>query len=229
MKTPTKTLTALADFLASNADRQDDTLLIFNDGLVVTVWCSDDRHLTIRSKLKQFGRFEEAKVANFSMFLLWIDVTSILDQEGNPSHDTGELGAILTLLTDGYADHRQEPIGTIHGLIANVDESYLGSIAGMGFKCDELIAWLRRKPSQLPVYIGGHRIDNTADLWQESVEEAIEWFEGQKGEWAKRKEGETAIVPTGDGHWNPVVRAVVVEEEHLILIVDDMVEFSDEE
>lgn len=101
-------VTDRAKWLSDSFPAHDGNVLhIYDDGYILVVACSADRHLTIRKTLKeQWPAIEEARSSDG--FLSVFVIPTVLSMSIKPDNDP-----LLSLLTDGYLDHRAEDFHTI--------------------------------------------------------------------------------------------------------------------
>ncbi len=76
-----------------------NTLHVYDDGFILLVACSPERHLLIREVLlRDWPQLEEARSSNGFM--------SVFVLEGHVPIDTSDFNPLLVALTDGCTDHR---------------------------------------------------------------------------------------------------------------------------
>lgn len=92
-----------ADTFARFGGADSNTLHIYDDGYVLSIACTAERHLRIREfLLKEWQTIEEARSGDG-----FLSVFVIHDDSGHPLHP------ILVAATDGFKDHRQDDLNTI--------------------------------------------------------------------------------------------------------------------
>lgn len=92
-----------ADAFTRFGGESSNTLHIYDDGYVLSIACSSDRHLSIREiLLEEYGTIDEARSSDgfLSVFVVRCNTA---DQQ-HP---------IMVATTDGYNDHRQDDLNTI--------------------------------------------------------------------------------------------------------------------
>ena len=92
-----------ADNFARFGGESSNTLHIYDDGYVLSIACSSDRHLAIRKiLLEEFQTIDEARSSDgfLSVFVI----------RGNSD---GPLHPIMVIATDGFKDHRLDDHNTI--------------------------------------------------------------------------------------------------------------------
>src|SRR4051794_15689732 len=81
-----------------------DCLHIYEDGYVLVVACSADRHLTIRKSLRKFFAVVEDARSRDGFLSAWVLPADVGGQRYPELPGRG----ILVVLTEGYTDHRMD-------------------------------------------------------------------------------------------------------------------------
>jgi len=91
-------------------EETDDALHIYDDGLILQVRGSPDRHLAVRDwMVNHYPGFEEARAGNWSVFLVPMDVGTTPPPKVPP---------FFVAATGGYADHRLDDCSTIESVVS---------------------------------------------------------------------------------------------------------------
>ncbi len=92
-----------ADTFARFGGANSNTLHIYDDGYVLSIACTAERHLSIRETLlEEWQTIEEARSGDG-----FLSVFVIHDDSGDPLHP------IFVGATDGFKDHRLDDLNTI--------------------------------------------------------------------------------------------------------------------
>jgi len=92
-----------ADTFTRFGGANSNTLHIYDDGYVLSIACTAERHLSIREiLLEEWQTIEEARSGDG-----FLSVFVIHDDSGDPLH------SIFVIATDGFKDHRLDDLNTI--------------------------------------------------------------------------------------------------------------------